>query len=91
MIRFIIGRAGVGKSTFVQDEVCRVMGIGPDRRPLYNELLETIEDELVAIREKQLKTLQMFMLISMLQIFRNAWLKKNPLAKLLQLTDLQGF
>lgn len=30
------------------DEVCRVMGIGPDRRPLYNELLETIEDELVA-------------------------------------------
>lgn len=29
------------------DEVCRVMGIGPDRRPLYNELLETIEDELV--------------------------------------------
>ncbi|MBR5289234.1 MAG: HAD family hydrolase [Clostridia bacterium] len=29
------------------DEVCRVMGVGPDRRPLYNELLETIEDELV--------------------------------------------
>ncbi len=29
------------------DEVCRVMGIGPDRRPLYNELLENIEDELV--------------------------------------------
>jgi len=25
MIRFIIGRAGSGKSTFVQDEVCRVM------------------------------------------------------------------
>ena len=29
------------------DEVCRVMGIGPDRRPLYNELLESIEDDLV--------------------------------------------
>ena len=29
------------------DEVCRVMGVGADRRPLYNELLETIEDELV--------------------------------------------
>ena len=30
MIRFIIGRAGVGKSTFVQDEVCRVMREGGD-------------------------------------------------------------
>ncbi len=29
------------------DEVCQVMGIGPDRRPLYNELIETIEDDLV--------------------------------------------
>lgn len=29
------------------DEVCRVMGVGPDRRPLYNELLESIEDDLV--------------------------------------------
>lgn len=29
------------------DEVCRVMGIGPDRRGLYNELLESIEDDLV--------------------------------------------
>lgn len=29
------------------DEVCRVMGIGPDRRPLYNELVESIEDDLV--------------------------------------------
>lgn len=29
------------------DEVCRVMGVGPDRRGLYNELLESIEDDLV--------------------------------------------
>ena len=30
MVRFIIGRAGSGKSTFVQDEVCRVMREGGD-------------------------------------------------------------
>ena len=29
------------------DEVCRVMGIGPDRRPLYNRLLDETDVELV--------------------------------------------
>ena len=29
------------------DEVCRVMGVGEDRRPLYDELLGSIEDELM--------------------------------------------
>ena len=29
------------------DEVCRIMGIGPDRRPLYNQLIDEVETELV--------------------------------------------
>lgn len=29
------------------DEVCRVMGVGPDRRPLYNQLIDEVEVELV--------------------------------------------
>ena len=29
------------------DEVCRVMGLGPDRRPLYNRLLDETDVELV--------------------------------------------
>lgn len=29
------------------DEVCRVMNVSPERRALYNELVETIEDDLV--------------------------------------------
>lgn len=29
------------------DEVCRVMGIGPDRRPLYDQLLDRFDAELV--------------------------------------------
>lgn len=40
MVRFIIGRAGVGKSTFVRDEVCRVMR-------------ETADDAVVIVPEQQ--------------------------------------
>ena len=29
------------------DEVCRVMGVGPDRRPLYDMLIDQTEEELV--------------------------------------------
>lgn len=29
------------------DEVCRIMGIGEDRKPLYNQLIEEVEPELV--------------------------------------------
>lgn len=29
------------------DEVCRVMGVGADRRPLYNQLIDEVETELV--------------------------------------------
>lgn len=29
------------------DEVCRVMGVGADRRPLYNRLIDEVETELV--------------------------------------------
>ena len=29
------------------DEVCRIMGVGEDRKPLYNQLIEEVEPELV--------------------------------------------
>lgn len=29
------------------DEVCRIMGIGPDRKALYNQLVDTVEPQLV--------------------------------------------
>ena len=29
------------------DEICRVMGVGPDRRPLYDELMDTVAIDLI--------------------------------------------